>query len=540
MLSRARFKPRTLAAAFIATGLAAALVACGGGGGGGTVTSNAQGLTSIYFTDDFSALYDAVWVSATRVTVVSPTGEVQVAAFNPEKLINLPTLRRSGALVATAAIPANATSVRVYVGPTARLQNLDGSLVDVALSAPGGFIEFKLEGWNSVSGALALDFDLPRFTLSGNTLMPAVRLATNDDFASWNQRYTEVVGTVTAVSVSSLTLETSSLGSRTIALDSNTSFYADRLPEWTPSIGNKVEVYAAITGTTAQGLQFTARSVKVKSDNGNGDTSSVKGTVASINGTQVVVNIQRSNSSIAVGALTIDISNALFKRGSVSILTPGMRIEAHIAMAGANWSASTIEIEGAARHEEPSQGSSQDSYAQAKGKVVGVSGSKATIAIVYVKGILGIANGSELTIDVANAYFEKGDLRCLAPGVPVEVKGYLNANGALQPVEVEVNSGCAGASPVSDDYRPSSSPVSTGPRFVEASGTVTAVRAGEFDLNVYRIEDSSTVNPTVTVRHDSATVFKRSSATSIALGAFVEIKGSLNGTVLAAAKVELE
>lgn len=139
-------------------------------------TAKAQ--TALSFTDDFSAAYDAVWISVSRVTVVSPTGGTELLRHDTPQLLNLPTLRRSGALVANASLPVDATEVRVYVTGTAQLQQLDGSMRDVNLQAPAGYLAFRLEGRDSRSGALALDFDLPNFSLQGNTLVAANGLVT--------------------------------------------------------------------------------------------------------------------------------------------------------------------------------------------------------------------------------------------------------------------------------------------------------------------------------------------------------------------------
>ena len=86
----------------------------------------------------FIATYAAFWFTIFRVTVVSPTVESDLATFSPARLINLPTLKNAGMLVASTTIPAGATAVRIYIGRQAQLQQLNGSRVDVALLAPEG------------------------------------------------------------------------------------------------------------------------------------------------------------------------------------------------------------------------------------------------------------------------------------------------------------------------------------------------------------------------------------------------------------------
>lgn len=534
-------KPRHLVLALASIGLAASLVACGGGGGG-SATSTGK-LTSVYFTDDFSAEHDAVWITVTRVTVVSPTGETQLAAFNPGQSVNLPTLRRTGALMAVAAVPADATSVRVYVGSTAQLQQLDGSLRNVSLQAPAGYLEFRLEGWNSSSGALALDFDLPKFVLQGNTLVPSTRVASNDDFAGWNQRYAEVEGSVTAITDTSLSLTTKHHGSRTVALDANTTFISKRSASWRPAVGDKVEIYSAVVGQGTDGLQLTARAVKDETQSGT-DTiglNKVDVVVSAVSGTLVTANVTKSKNAGLTGSVVFDIASAYFKRGSAGLIVPGVKVEAYLVQQGNAWVASAIEIQGAAKSDDGRYGSYQSGYSELKGIVVSTSGSTATVRVASSKGLPGLAFGAQVSVDLSNAYYERGAASCLMAGVPVELKGAVNAAGVFQPVRVEIEGACAVAAPVAGVTQPApSGSAPTGPMFVEAKGTVTAVRAGEFDMSVYRLEYGAADLSAVTVRHDATTVFKRATPATLAAGNFVEVKGSLQGSLLSATKVELE
>ncbi len=107
------------------------------------------------------------------------------------------------------------------------------------------------------------------------------------------------------------------------------------------------------------------------------------------------------------------------------------------------------------------------------------------------------------------------------------------------PVRVEVESDCASAAPVVG-VTPGSPPVATGPSSVEAKGAVTAVRAGEFDLSIFKIEYAAASLTSVTVRHSSATYFDRLTPAMLAVGSFVEVKGTLSGTTLEANKIEFD
>lgn len=527
--------------------------ACGGGGGGtGTdqppaTAPTARVQTAVYFTDDFSAAYDAVWVSVSRITVVSPAGETELVRHDTPQLLNLPTLRRTGSLVANASVPLDATEVRVYVDGTARLQQLDGSLLQVGLQAPAGYLGFRLEGWDSSSGALALDFDLPNFRLEGNTLVAATRLAGRTDLAGWNSRHTEVKGTVTAVTPTSITVQTAALGTLTFTLDAQTTFLSERSAGWQPTVGSRIEIYSSVAGQGAQALQFNARQIKDRSDAGTSGSAKVHGVITAVDNGIVTLSVDRSSLAQATGSIQVDVRQARYERGSMALLAPGLRLEAYLAPAadGAGFVASLLEIEGAAKVRASGNGSSDDgssgSYGEVKGVVRSVDGQQVVLTALHAKYLPSVVQGANLTLNLSGAYFERGGLSCLATGTPIEVKGSLDATGQLQAVKVELEGACASAYPGSGsrgDDKPAD-PV-TGVRFVEAKGAITAVRTGEFDLQVYKLEYAGAAPATLTVRHSQATVFKRLAAAQLRTGQFVEIKGNLLGSVLEASKIELD
>lgn len=527
---------RMFAAAAVA---AVVLLAACGGGGSNAPASSARGMTAVYFTDDFSSAFDAVWLSVTRVTVVSPTVEVELVSYSPAKLVNVPTLRRAGALVATASIPADATAVRVYVGAQARLQQLDGTLLDVSLAAPTGYLEFTLEGWKASSGALALDFDLPRFKLQGNTLVPSTRVANANDYAGWNQRHAEVKGTVAQVTSTSLVLDTKAMGQRTFALDSNTTYVSGKSATWRPAVGDRVEVKSAVAGQGASGLQFTARVVTdASAAAAAGGLVKIEAVVASVSGSLVTATVDQSENPLAVGVLTFDISGAVFKRGNAASVQPGVRVEAYLTNTAVAWVAKIIEIEGASKSD-PSEDSGR-SFAEVKGQVVSVTGSSVVVKALQSEHFPGLLSGTEITVDLATATFDVGALSCVAAGLPIEIKGSLDAAAAFTVVEVSVGGACAAAYPAvdgeqighQDDVLPTSGPV-------EIEGSVVAVRTGEFDIKVIDLEHVSMTATQLTVRYSSTTtVFRGTTALALATGASVEIKGDLQNGVITATKIE--
>lgn len=109
----------TALVASLASGLM--LMACGGGGGSTAeqvapqvAAPTATIAAAMYFTDDFSNEYDAVWVSISRVTAVNGSGvEVELLAYAPSRRLNLPALRDAGTWAANAKIPTDTVAVRV-------------------------------------------------------------------------------------------------------------------------------------------------------------------------------------------------------------------------------------------------------------------------------------------------------------------------------------------------------------------------------------------------------------------------------------------
>lgn len=527
--------------------LAAALVVlagCGGGGGGASPAPQASispsgpkaASASLYFTDDFSAAYDAVWIGVSKVAAVNAAGvETSLVSFAPSKRLNLSMLRQAGTWAAGVQVPADAVAVRVYADTAAQLQQLDGALLNVSLALTGGYLAFKLDSWDRNSSVLALDFDLPRFTLQGTTLTPATRVAGSADYAAWNHRDAEIKGRVSAVTATSLTLDTGLMGSQVFVIDANTSFVSLLSASWKPAVGDSVEVYSTVTGQ-GTAVQFSARVVKQRSADGAGNSTEVKGKVTAVTGSIVTLNINSAGYGGPTGMVDLDLSKASFKRGSLPSVTVGVRLEAYLVPAGTGWSVVAVEVDGAAKS---GDGARRD-YAELKGRVVSVSGSKVTLTPTYTERYGATLPGGNITVDLASASFEKSSLACLVAGSPIEVKGYLDATGVFQVTRVDADGACAAAVPaagVSASTGTSDSSRMDG-MTVEAKGTIAAVRAGELDVSVFSLEGLSATTGTLTVRFAPTTYFKGVTASTLSVGQFIEVKGAMQAGVLIATKVE--
>lgn len=516
---------------------------CGGGdagsstgasgtSGGSTVAAASVQTVQLYLTDDFSTDYDAVWITLNKVTAATATGETTLVTYSPGLAVNLPTLKRTGSWLGTAQIPSNVTSLRIYAASTARIQALDGTLKDVALSLPSGYIELKLDSWQPSSGVLAADFDLPKFVLQGNTLVVATRVATAADQAAWTQRLAEVEGTVTAVSATSITVDTVRHGAMTLTIDANTTYSSRTSPTWTPTVGAKVEVRALFESSTAQGV---ARRISSQDSLALKDGNiELKGTITAIAGNKVTITVVQSTSTAAAGSITVDISGARFERGSAAALQTAQVIEAYVRQQpDFSWVATNVQIEGAEKAAAGSASGASSQPAALRGTVAALSGNSLTLTVLYSEHLTGVASGTEYKVDLSGAFFERGSNACLTTkGTPVELKGYLS-NGAFKVVQIEISGACGETA--------SSGTTATGSAFVDVKGTISAIRLGEFDLTVFGMEGNSGAAPkTITVQYDTGTIFSILTAALLQNGVFIEVKGTLLGTTLRAVKIAKE
>lgn len=503
-------------------------------------TANIQ----LFITDDFSAEHDAVWLTINRISAVNGTGETTLVTYDPGLVVNLPTLKRAGAWLGNATIPTDAHTVRIYVEPTAKLQALDGGIKTVTVVTEGGYVSLRIDDWDHRSGVLAVDFDLPKFVLQGNVLTVATRVANDDDRKQWTQRYAEIEGQVTAISDTSITVNSRRHGAITATLDSNTTFRS-RNAGWMPVVGSSVELYVLKDDAGALLARTVSDDDSLADDKG---VIEVEGVVTAIAGNQVTINVTKSDSANIVGSFTFSIANARFERGSASVLQTTQIVEAYVEkLADGSWRATHVEIEGARKtgtsaNDDSSGGSddssqsSNDQYAEVKGLVRAVSGNTVTIDVIYAEYLKGVSNGSQLSVDVTGAYFERGSLSCLQQGAPVEFKGYVDSAGTFRVVRVELEGACGSSGSSSDDGSSSG-----GTAFIEAEGSIASTGTQQFTLSVYKIENYNGSRPSsLTVTYDANTIFKRVTPSSLRAGMFVEVKGSLTGTTVKASKVELD
>lgn len=518
-----------------------------------TATPTASTTAFIYLTDGFDTQYDAVWITVGKIVAWNGSSETVLADYSAAPLsVNLPTLKRGGLLATKASIPLDTVEIRVYVDGQARLVGLDGVTQTVSLARVGsGYLPIGISGLSQSTTSLALDFDLPNFTLVNGTLQPSTRLATQSDVDAWTSRHGEIKGTVSALSSTSMTV-TSGNQSYTISLGDFTSYRSRASASWTPTVGQKVEVNVTIGGNSAQPT-FQALSVHSEDlfdRSGDNDTPEVKGQIVAINGNSIRITVEEAEDIKLAGTVDVLIDGAHFTRGAASLLAIGQRIEAHlISTQSGGWQAITMEIEGARKTEYLSSGivngqtaSYDDSdiedryeagqgYAEVKGRIDSVSGTQVTLTLFKVERAGTLQVGSATTFDLASTIFTDGSLSCLRTGPALEIKGYLGADGSFIPSFAELDGPCGG--PTSNSGTPAGTSV------MEAKGRIVSIGANSFEIQVLNVDDWYGPVPTrLTVRYDATTFFEDLVAGQLATNLLVEVKGRVDNATMMAVKIE--
>ncbi len=510
----------------------------------------------VYLTDDFDTEHEAVWITVQRITAFNGSTETLLLDHRAAPVtVNLSTLKRSGLLIGKAGIPSDTTEIRVYVDAQAKTQGLGGVATTVPLvREAGGYVRVPLSGWASTSGTLALDFDLPRFQLVGGSLQPATRIAGSDDQDKWTGRSGELKGIVRDISATSITIE-SDYGERfTIALGDITSYRSKSGTGWRPVIGQRAEIDVLIGGT---GSQPTYQALVVDSEDlfdssNDGDAPEVDGTIIGITGNSIRLAVLDGEDIAFAGQIDIDMTGAIFSRGAASLLAIGQRLELHlVAKPGGGWRALVAQIKGARKNDdlpdsitskpigsyddenEDDRNEAGKGYAEAKGQFVSRNGSQVTLRLYKAERAGSLRAGDTVTFDLTRTVFTDGALGCLVSGSALELKGYLSTTGQFTPEFAELDGPCLGLG-AGDGTAPIGA-------IMEAEGRILSVGNGSFEMQVFKVDDWFGAIPTqLTVQFDVNTYFEDVTAGQLRANMLVDVKGTVNGQVMTARKVELD
>lgn len=450
----------------------AVLYGCGGGGGSSTGTgggtSTGSGTVSVLITDDLTTEYSKAWISIIKVSAVSAGDSKEHALYDNSTghVFNLMELSGVGSLLNTASLPAgNYNSVNITLkNEISLVTNSTGNTINTKFANSGDTYTLNAHGNFTVSNGQAtsiyLDFNTKQFNYN-----PATNLVTaavvfkseNDAKGSILQNNADVEGTVTSVTGSasfkvqqggSGTILTVNLHPTVTVVNENTGAIATNTSLL--QSGQRVEVYGNYDSAT---LTITAQRVKIEksgSSSGSYQTVTVEGLVKSINGTIVTVDVREAKDFIPPSTITVNIANAYWSKGNISMLTVGQKIEAKGAWNGSAVNAMVVEIEGAnysgggtgsGEGSDSNSGSdpnnSSDTYVEAGGLVQNVSGN--IVKVSWTKGEhFSTTPPNPIDVDVTNAFFKNSSRSNLKPGDYIDVKGsWDNAAKVLKAAQVE-------------------------------------------------------------------------------------------------------
>ncbi len=507
----------------------------------------------VYLTDDFGTENEAVWITVQSIVAFNGTVETMLVDHRGAPVtVNLPTLKRSGLLLGKTTVPSDTTEIRVYVDGEARLQPVGGTLSTVQLAREGGgYIRIGISGWESDSGILALDFDLPRFQLANGILQPATRVADSNDQSRWTRRDGEIKGMVRAISVDSIEIETAAGQRFTIALGDFTSYRSGKSSGWRPAVGQRVEADVLIGGTAAQPT-FQALSLHAEDlfdSKDDGDAPEVEGMITAINGTVVRITVLDAEDIRLAGTIDIDVAGARYSRGAASLLAVGQRLEVHLAAEGGGWRALVVELKGARKtddlpssiNDKPIGGFDDDNdddrkeagkgYAEVKGQFVSRLGDQVTLKLYKAERAGQVRAGDTVTFDLSRTLFTDGALGCLVAGSAVELKGYVGGNGQFTADFAELDGPCQGLG--SQDGTPPAGAIQ------EAKGRILSVSDNSFELLVLKVDDwFGPIPDRLTIRFDANTRFKELPVSQLRADLFVEVKGPISNGEMLAVKIE--
>lgn len=424
-----------------------AFAACGGSSStpttNGTGNSNA-GKVAVVVTDNLTTDYSEVWVTLFSIEASDGANSITLYDNPAGEVINLAELNGVGSLLSVMDIPAGTyTSFEIKLDRNVSLVTNTGvtEVHQIASSGDSATVSFEITGELVVAdGAITtftVDFDLSQFTLNESGQIIPVMKQVKDMTDKVKQTQTKIHGEVVSLTDTGFVLLTKDGAEVTVAIDDYTILLLEdglTLSELMP--GMKVKVFGSVDTET---LVINATKVVIDSPDSDSDASTVEleGTITAVDtaaGT-ITVDVKHAEFMPESNTVTISISETThFCRGTADILAEGQVVEVKgIMQADGTISATSLEIEGAGH-----DGEASHAYAEIKGSVVMLEGTSLSVLISHVDG-LDVAVGSEITIDISDAFLKDGTIEDLIVDVMVEVKGTIDDTGTFKPTMVEIN-----------------------------------------------------------------------------------------------------
>lgn len=164
------------------------LSGCGGSGGGAGGGGSASARVGVFFTDNLSAGYDHVWVTAYKVELSNGASSVTVLDNPAGEAIDLRALGTPAGgqflFLGPGSVPTGSyTKVEITLGRTVNLFTTGATTATVASFPPAmnsganSKLELPLAPPLTITGSgqnLVIDFDLPNWTLAGGVVTPAL------------------------------------------------------------------------------------------------------------------------------------------------------------------------------------------------------------------------------------------------------------------------------------------------------------------------------------------------------------------------------
>ncbi len=523
------------AKSFLLIPLVAALVACGDSDSN-LSTSPGASTVSVLITDNLTRDYKDVWVEVYSIKAIDANGQAVVLFEDTSgQTHNLSQLVNIGALVNTRTVtPGTYTSFEIVLSNEITLIDQTGNPVSATFGQGGGSSHTITVDGNLVvnpnqPATLVLDFDLASFTYdpATNTVAPVVVQKDPDALA---QVVATVRGEIQVINGPGQFVVSSMNGGASITVNlhdnatvtdpANNSVVSDTA---ILQSGMKVNVSGGYDSDT---LTITATSVVIERASAPIVLRhEVEGYVISVDGSVVRLDIEEATFRPGSNALSIDLGNALFTKGGLTMLAAGQEIEIYGDWDGTSFSAAVAEIEGAARN--VGSRSYDDHYAEIEGIVTAVTDQTVTLTVREYEHVSGINVGQSITINHGSAWYKYGDAACLVPNMEIEVKGAFTAS-AMDAYIIEYDDhSCYGA------YG--------GGEYAEIEGTVTAVTSDTVTLTVHEHEHARgiTIGQSVTVDRNDVW-YKDGDASCLVPGVRVEIEGAFDGTTMDAFAIEFE
>lgn len=280
-------------------GVALLLAGCGGGG-----SNTEQGSVAVFVTDGFDDSYSQVLVTVYQIAVgrQGDGGSFQIVFDDPAGVtMDVRALANLSQFLGVSSVPAGTYNrARIVLGNQLQLTSTSGSSTTVALDAgvgtplDGNKVAFEfpiqMEVQAMQNATLAVDFDLPNFSIVNGLVRPALRHLREHEMGN-RQHLAEIKGTIIEVGQNQFSLRLRNGATVTVLTTDQTAIYNERAgTPATLAAGQQVEVKGTIDPAT---MTLTAIRVKVRDTTmGDATVAEVKGVVKEIGTGQFTLQVR--------------------------------------------------------------------------------------------------------------------------------------------------------------------------------------------------------------------------------------------------------